>query len=397
MATFPVKYINNDMRGAPKLSGTAGALIAVFDAFLVTGFGLVTAQSVTVAGGIATAMLNAGDTFAEYCVVLVAGATPDALNGEARVLTASNTSITWATTAPDGVATGSITIKVAPVGQWEKVFSGTNKAVYRCTDVQGSRFFLWVDDSGTTSARVRGFENMADVGTGSGAFPAEAHISGGGWILKSVSANSNAVRYDLMADSRRVYWAIGAGSASSAANMSSPLRGFGDMLPLRPGGDAYAVALSCQSAFDTTGYFGFGAFNSSSRSGASGVYFARGPSGLGSAVQAAVIGYSGTRDALSGKDGLMGAFPSSIDGELKYSKCFLTPGDGSNTPRADVPGVLHIPQSDVSISIGARDIIAGSGAMAGRRLLALLASTASATDLRTSCGVYLVDITGPWG
>ena len=37
-------------------------------------------------GGIATATLNAGDTFAEYCVVQVAGATPDALNGEARVL-----------------------------------------------------------------------------------------------------------------------------------------------------------------------------------------------------------------------------------------------------------------------------------------------------------------------
>ena len=31
MATFPVKYINNNMRGAPQLSGTAGTLIAVLE------------------------------------------------------------------------------------------------------------------------------------------------------------------------------------------------------------------------------------------------------------------------------------------------------------------------------------------------------------------------------
>ena len=60
MATFPVKYINNNMRGAPQLPGTAGTLIAVLDAFLITGFGQVTALSVTVAGGIATASLQSG-------------------------------------------------------------------------------------------------------------------------------------------------------------------------------------------------------------------------------------------------------------------------------------------------------------------------------------------------
>ena len=46
MAVFPVKYIHSDMRGAPVLSGTPGAMIGVLDAFLITGFGTVTAQRV---------------------------------------------------------------------------------------------------------------------------------------------------------------------------------------------------------------------------------------------------------------------------------------------------------------------------------------------------------------
>ena len=100
MATYPVKYIHNAMRGAPQLSGTAGTLIAVLDAFLLTGFGQVTALSVNVAGGIATATLQSGQSFDKDCIVLVEGATPAALNGEARVISTSSTSITWATTAP---------------------------------------------------------------------------------------------------------------------------------------------------------------------------------------------------------------------------------------------------------------------------------------------------------
>ena len=57
MATYSVKWFTSDMRGAPVVSGTAGTLIAMLDACLVTGFGVVTATSVTVSGGVATATL----------------------------------------------------------------------------------------------------------------------------------------------------------------------------------------------------------------------------------------------------------------------------------------------------------------------------------------------------
>lgn len=387
MATFPVKYINNDMRGAPQLSGTAGTLIAVLDAFLITGFGQVTALSVTVAGGIATASLQSGQSFDPYCVVWVDGATPAELNGEARVLTSSSSSITFATTAPDGVATGAITIKVAPVGQWEKPFTGTNKAVYRSTDVTGSRFCLWVDDSGTTAARVRGFESMTDVNTGTGPFPADAQISGGGYWLKSHVASAAAARYDFIGDNR--FFLSGLGGAVS---MASPLRGFGDLLTLRTAGDAFAVANSCSSNINSASFY-LGTFDRQDAS-SDAVYCARALSGLGGAQQVGIRSYVGVANVASGSDNSLGVFPSLVDGELKYSRCYVHAGDGG-TPRADVPGVLRVPQAGVFSQIQPRDTLEGTGAFAGRRLLAL-GSTSSPITLVAATGIVLVDITGPW-
>lgn len=393
MATYPVKYVNNAMRGAPVLSGTAGSLISVLDAFLVTGFGVVTAQSVTVAGGIATATVQAGSSFDKDCIVQVDGATPSALNGEQRVLTTSSTAITWATTAPNGAATGTITIKVAPVG-WQKLYSGTNKAVYRSIDPQASGFCWWVDDSGTTSARVRGFESMTDVDTGSGPFPADAQISGGGYQMKSGLASAGAVRYDLIADSRAVLVAIAAGSSNDAALTASPIRGFGDMLALRSAGDAYAVGISCGSSNSTAvaGSFSAGTFEAS-ESSANAIYMARQISGIGGAQCVGSCNYVGGL-AISGTDTTLGAFPSSVDGELKFSRRYVHAGD-ARTPRANVPGVLHVPQSGLIGKIAPRDILGGSGDMAGRRLLAL-GTTASQNMSTAPNGIVLVDVTGPW-
>lgn len=387
MATFPVKYINNAMRGAPQVSGTPGTLLAALRACLITGFGLVAASSVTVAGGIATATLPSGQSFAPYCVVLVEGATPAELNGEQRVLTASSTSITWATTAADGAATGAIKIKVAPVGQWEELFAGTvaNKAVFRSTDMTGSRFCWWVDDTGTTEARVRGFESMADVNTGTGPFPADAQISGGGYQLKSPVANTVAARYDLVGDSRFVLYAGG-----STVGAATPLRGFGDLLALRPAGDAFAVAVSCCSSSSS---FMFGTFDRQ-ESGADAVYCARAITGLGGAQQAGARVYVGSATSPSGADPALGAFPSAVDGELKYSGCYVHAGNDA-TPRADVPGVLRVPQSGVASLIAPRDVVAGTGARAGRRLLALGATSSNHNNAAVN-GIVLVDITGPW-
>lgn len=46
-----VKFFHSEMPSAPVLSGTAGSLLAILDACLVNGWGLMTATSVVVSGG----------------------------------------------------------------------------------------------------------------------------------------------------------------------------------------------------------------------------------------------------------------------------------------------------------------------------------------------------------
>lgn len=86
---------------------------------------------------------------------------------------------------------------------WTKAFSGTNKAVYQSSDVAGTQLYLRVDDTYGSYARVRGYETMSDVDTGTGLFPTDAQLSGGGYVLKS---SSGTVDWTLFADSRAFYF-----------------------------------------------------------------------------------------------------------------------------------------------------------------------------------------------
>lgn len=391
MATFPVKYINNTMRGAPQVSGTVGSLLAAIRAFLLTGFGQVTALSVAVSGGVATATLQAGQSFDPHCVVWVEGATPAELNGEQRVLTASNTSITWATTAADGAATGTIKIKVAPVGQWEEVFTGTNKAVFRSTDVTGPRFFYLVNDTGTTSTRVCGYESMTDIDTGTGPFPTGAQMSGGGYWHKSTAPTSDSVPYALFADSWFLAAAIARGAASSPDATAMDLRGFGDPIALNPAGDIYAAVVACAGSAATAG--GAGSLSGSVQdSGSQGMVVSpRSWRGLGSATLQRPLPSSGSGTEFSGSCSLFGNAPSDIDGQIKTSKIFLKDQPGINSARSFVPGVGYIPQSGALMVLSAFSQHDGTGPLAGRRLMALHVGSNVTPE-----GVALVDLTGPW-
>ena len=389
-----VKWFSSDMRGAPTISGTAGSRIAALDACLITGFGAVTATGVTVSGGIATVGVPSGQTFEQHAVVLVSGATPSALNGEHRVLTSSSTQITFATTAADGAASGTIEIRYAPVGQWEKVYTGTNKAVYRSLDVTGPRHYLRVDDTGATVARVRGYESMTDVDTGTGPFPTDAIMSGGGYWWGSSVASGAAVRWKLFADSRVLLPAIAAYSHNSTTAIAAPLRGFGDPIALRPGGDNWCTFLSAGGSASNAiqqGSLDGGGPAASSTAGLS--VAARAWQGLGGAVALNPGALTGGSQA-SGADPALGAFPSEIDGELKISPMFLFEAGTGKPPRARVPGVWHISQTGAYGPLNDGDMLAGTVDLAGRTLMCV--ATTNSTAAGAANAAYLVDITGPW-
>ena len=382
-----VKWFSSDMRGAPTISGTAGSRIAALDACLITGFGAVTATGVTVSGGIATVGVPSGQTFAQHAVVLISGATPSALNGEHRVLTSSSTQITFATTAADGAATGTIEIRYAPVGGWDKVFTGTNKAVYRSADVASPRHYLRVDDTGTLTARVRGFESMTDVDTGTGPFPTDAQMSGGGYWHKSTTASAAAVRWKMFGDSQMMLLAVAAGS-TSAANKAAPLRGFGFPDVLRPAGDNWATLLSA-AGLDPASQAGQ---LDCGQTVAGTLVCPKVWQGVGGSAVLAASALTGG-GLVSGANNLMGAFPSEIDGEMKLSRVFIYETGANRPPRMVAPGLHYIPQAGVANYINDGDIMGAAGSLAGRQLLMVPTYTSMAL---APTGVYAVDITGPW-
>ena len=385
-----VKHIHSGMRGAPQISGTAGTLIAALDAFFISGWGVTTALSVNVVAGVATATLTPGETFDRDAVVLIAGATPGALNGEARVVTSGNTAITWATTAPDGAATGTITIRYAPQTSWSKVYAGTNKAVYRSTHVQSAGHYLRVDDTGTTFARVRAYETMSDVDTGVGPFPTDTQLSGGGYWWKSIVANATAVKYRIFSDERTLLVAPAAGFGS--ANLTAPMRGFGDTIPLAPGGDVWSTILSANGSANTAA--SGGALDSQFASSAAGLCcMPRTFSALGGSVLVDPRSTSGTANTLSGADTWLGSAPSAVDGQIKPARLFLREAASGNPPRALVPGVHYLPQSGAVSVLVDGDILVGAGDLAGRKMVVM--PTGSGYN-NAATGIYLVDITGPW-
>lgn len=179
MALLPVKYFTSAMQGAPQLTNAWGDLVSVLDACLVNGFNLKPVASITSAAGIATVTIAAGHLYQVDQVLAHAGADQAEYNGEFRVLTANATQYTIAITGtPVSPATGaSISTKVAPLN-FQKVFSGTNKGVYRSTNVLSNRPYLRVDNSldpvWTTTYAKKGKVTMAEAMTDVDTFVANA-------------------------------------------------------------------------------------------------------------------------------------------------------------------------------------------------------------------------------
>lgn len=121
-----------------------------------------------------------------------------------------------------------------PAG-WTKEYSGTNKAVYK-QGTGSNGFYLRVDDSGTTTARVVGYEAMTDVDTGTNPFPTAAQLSGGVYWFKCETATSRP--WLLVATERAFYFY----SVYSASYSSSPLVFFGDIQTYKVA-DAYHTVL----------------------------------------------------------------------------------------------------------------------------------------------------------
>lgn len=189
--------------GAPTLSGTAGDLVNLLDKLLVDGYNSKTI-TITRSGSTATASCS-GHGFVNNHRLLIAGAAETEYNGEFRITWVDANTFTFTVTGtPATPATGTITAKVAPLG-WSVAYTGTNKRAYR-QKAGTNQFYLRVDDTGTTSARVVAYETMSDVDTGTSPFPTNTQQAGGLYAFKSSVASATTRAWWAYSNGKWIYF-----------------------------------------------------------------------------------------------------------------------------------------------------------------------------------------------
>lgn len=278
---------------------------------------------------------------------------------------------------------------------WAKEFSGTNLAAYRAP--AGNRFRLRVDDTATGSARLRGYETMSAISTGTGLFPNFSQISlDSNSILIPKGSGGTARSWMAIASNKALYF-LSTPDASDVfftGYFASTMRltFFGDLVPYKQG-DAFATGLIGSVATGSSSEV-FGQTNATlSNPGTfTGHYIARSHLQLGGSIQCfkqlmlPTIWSSST--ILGGAVEL--PVPEPILGELIYVPIDLIEyASGTyKLRRAQLPGAYATPHGGV---FSAFDMWTGTGDLAGKTLLCLPAFNS------TSAGQFVLDVTaGAW-
>lgn len=389
MTSTDVRYFHADLPGAPVGTGLAGSLIAILDACLVNGWGLLTAQSASVSGEVCTLGFGTGHAFEPLIVGLVAGAGTAAINGEHRITATTTNTVSFpAPGVPDGPVSGTITIKVAPAG-WLKLFSGANKAVYKPAAPDASGCVVRIDDTPGRYARMRAYESMSDVDTGIGPTPTDAQLSGGLFIPKSPEANSTRRRWVLAASDRFVHFSITAGSTLYQDDYASIA--FGDFPSLKAG-DAYNFVVVGDIS-DTS--------SSSSPGFQNSLHSANGS--IGSYVVRSYIQSGGSVSAYLYKPGLLNNYwsgypsyatgPNPISNTIDICPTLLLEGQNYNgNRRGEIPGLYGIPHS-LGSGFDNRQQLTPAVGLPGHVLITL---RIGGYQTAAQSSRFALDITGPW-
>jgi hypothetical protein len=213
------QFFYESMQGAPAGNRSSqGNTIAILDACLVNGFNPQTGLALTRTAQLVTAT-KTGHGYVDWQLVTIAGATQTDYNGVFRIrrLDANNFTYTLASgLTPTTPATGTITGLTTPLG-WAKVFSATNKAVYRAPSGT-TRHYIRFDATNTSTDEtlwVEVFKAMTSVTAGADLYPTTSR--GGTNIAGDRSRHlkpytklvSTDMGWALFGDDRRFCWLPG--------------------------------------------------------------------------------------------------------------------------------------------------------------------------------------------
>jgi hypothetical protein len=259
----------------------------------------------------------------------------------------------------------------APAG-WTKPFSGTNKAGYK-QGAGSNGFYLRVDDSTTSAARVKGCEDMTGIDVTVSDFPTNAQVSGGLFLQKNNSATAKA--WDIIASEKFFVFITSTDTATYRQ-----LHIFGDIESSKSG-DAFGTVMIAPSGSGTTGTETSNlstAFNGLNN----GHYLARPHTQIGSSLQCGKISFGGQSN-LGGSVGI--PYPSPLDGALHLAPIFIIETNAG--VRGKLPCIWQILHAN---PFQQGDIITGTGEFAGKTFFA------SATGFNTANNHAVFEISDTW-
>jgi hypothetical protein len=269
---------------------------------------------------------------------------------------------------------------------WTKPYTGTNAAVFRMGG--GNQFYLDVNDNapgaaGAQEARIRGYETMTAVGTGTGPFPTTTQSTNGIFVRKSAAASGTTRTWTVVADDRTMYLLVQAGDSAGVWYLVK----FGDFYSYLTGTDNYRTLIGGRTVENSVLASSEKSDQTSDLSvalnfGATGLAITRVYTGLGGST---VAGQFGDR-AKAGGTAFNGniTFPNPADGNIWLTPLFLT--DNATNVRGKQRGIvgwLH-----PIAGVADQDTVTGAGVYSGHTFLLFKQSQNS--------GLYCIDITGPW-
>jgi hypothetical protein len=261
-----------------------------------------------------------------------------------------------------------------PAAGWTKDYTGTNKATFRNGAGATSRKYYRVQDDGpgagtTKEARIRGFDTMSDVDTGTNEFPTAAQQANAGGSLvvrKSAAATSTTRTWMIAADDKTAILFIQSGDTAGRWFVTY----FGETFSYKSA-DAQCAALIGRTTENVTTLYEVICWHIASTTAglstvAAGHFMAGSVSGVGS-VTCGKWSHPGAIVLASGSDvaGQL-AYPNPADSGLILTPLFLYT-TGTITLRGKLRGLFLPLHGSSNWTDG--DTFSGTGSYAGRTFL----------------------------
>ena len=265
---------------------------------------------------------------------------------------------------------------------WTKAFSGTKLAAYR--QGAGSMCYLRVDDgTGSFKVKMRGYESMTDVNTGTGEFPTTTQLANGVYAAIGIAATAANKPWIVVADNKRFYLWVGV-SLTTAVDISTSttwqaLFFFGDIISFRPGDTYCCQIMGSDSTSNGTERFGVAVALNSVIAGS---FIARDAAQAAGAVNNGKhFDYYGASLSTTMGSTACAAYPDPITGGINLSRIPVSNGATVKGIRGRLPGVFA-PLNALPGNNG--DTFSGVGDLAGRTFILL-----DCGNLTTRCRVAL--------